>query len=149
MAGGLTRTTTNNAVDFTSPAVFGWFVDLPDGGAAGQGSERVNVDPILQLGTLVVPSNVPTSDTCVAGGFGWLNFLDYRTGAAVAGSTGGMASSRVPSSLIVGINVIQLPGGAVKTIVTTADAQLNTVATPTAPVTFIGRRSSWRELTFE
>jgi len=140
---------TVNAVDFGSALVNGWFIDLPDGAVSGQGSERVNVDPILQLGTLVIPSNVPSTDTCVAGGFGWINFLDYKTGGVVAGATANMASTKISASLVVGINVIQLPGGTIKTIVTTADNQQLTQNTPVAPTSLQGRRVSWRELFFE
>ncbi len=143
------RITTNNTVDFADSTVKGWFIDLPDGAVSGQGSERVNVDPILQLGTLVMASNVPSTDTCVAGGFGWVNFLDYKTGTDVTGSSGNMASTKISASLVVGINVIQLPGGTVKTIVTTADNQQLTKDTPVAPTTLQGKRVSWRELFFE
>lgn len=140
---------TVNAVDFADASVNGWFIDLPDGATGGNGSERVNVDPILQLGTLVIPSNVPSTDTCVAGGFGWINFLDYKTGGVVAGATAGMVSTKISASLVVGINVVQLPGGTIKTIVTTADNQQLTQNTPVAPSTLQGRRVSWRELFFE
>jgi len=140
---------TVNAVDFTNASVNGWFIDLPDGATGGNGSERVNVDPILQLGTLVMPSNVPSTDTCVAGGFGWINFLDYKTGGFIPGSTANMASTKIAASLVVGINVVQLPGGTIKTIVTTADNQQLTKDTPVAPSTLQGRRVSWRELFFE
>jgi len=133
-----TRTATANPVDFNTKK--GWFVDLIDSG------ERVNVDPVLQLGTLVIPSNVPTTDACVAGGFGWINFLDFRTGSFVPGASLNTASNRIAASLVVGINVVQLPGGAVKTIVTTADNQQITQETPVAPPAIVGKRVSWREL---
>jgi len=133
-----TRTATANPVDFTSKK--GWFVDLLDTG------ERVNVDPVLQLGTLVIPSNVPSSDACVAGGFGWINFLDFRTGSFVPGASLNTASNKIAASLVVGINVVQLPGGAVKTIVTTADNQQITQETPVSPPAIEGKRVSWREL---
>jgi type IV pilus assembly protein PilY1 len=144
----LTERTTavNTDVPFTAPTANGWFIDFPDGGTTGVPSERMNVDPILQLGTLVVPSNVPNSDTCVAGGYGWINFFDYKTGAYIPGATNNMASQKISSSLVVGINVVQLPGGTVKTIVTTADNQQLTESTPVAPSTVLGRRVSWREL---
>ena len=119
---------------------FGWLIDLPDDG------ERVNVDPQLQLGTLVIASNVPSNDTCTAGGFSWLNFLDYATGSYVSGATGSMASVKLASSIAVGINVIMLPGGKVVTIVTTADNQQLTQNTPVPSSSFAGRRVSWREL---
>jgi type IV pilus assembly protein PilY1 len=136
-----TRTSSGNAVDFNINK--GWYIDLPDTG------ERVNVDPILQLGTLVVPSNVPSADSCVAGGYGWINFLDYRTGSFVPGATANMASTKIAASLVVGINVVQLPGGKVVTIVTTADNQQLTQETPVSPPTVSGRRVTWRELITE
>jgi type IV pilus assembly protein PilY1 len=58
----------------------GWYVDLPDNG------ERVNVDPKLQLGTLIVPSNVPETNACNYGGYGYINYFDYKTGCAVGHS---------------------------------------------------------------
>ena len=119
---------------------FGWLLDLPDEG------ERVNVDPQLQLGTLVVASNVPSGDTCTAGGFSWINFLDYATGSYVPGASGNLASNKLASSIAVGINVIMLPGGKVVTIVTTADNQQLTQNTPVPSSAFAGRRVSWREL---
>ena len=132
------RTTTNNTVTLSTSK--GWWVDLPDSG------ERVNVDPQLQLGTLIVATNVPTSDACVAGGYAWVNYLNYATGAYVPGATSNMASMKISSSLVVGINVVQLPGGSVKSIVTTADNQQLTQSTPVTPSNVQGRRVSWREL---
>ena len=140
------RTATNNSVNLLTDN--GWYVDLPDGGTGSPASptERVTVDPVLQLGTLVIPSNVPSDDDCVAGGFGWVNFLNARTGSFVTGSTDSAASQRISASLIVGVNVVQLPGGTVKAIVTTADNQQLTQNTPVAPTSTQGRRVSWREL---
>jgi len=122
---------------------FGWRLDLPDSG------ERANVDPQLQLGTLVVATNVPSLDTCTAGGTSYLNFLDYQTGSFVPGATGNMASQSIGSSLTVGINVIMLPGGKVITIATTAANQQLTQDTPITQIEFQARRVSWRELTVE
>lgn len=144
-----TTTTVATSEPFVAPTDLGWFVDLPDGGTTGNPSERVNVDPVLQLGTLVVASNVPSADTCVAGGYGWLNFLDYKTGSYIPGTDNNVASTKVSASLIVGVNVVQLPGGTVKTIVTTADNQQLTKDTPVAPTSIEGRRVSWRELFIE
>jgi type IV pilus assembly protein PilY1 len=118
----------------------GWLIDLPDPG------ERVNVDPQLQLGTLVVASNVPSETSCTAGGFSYINFIDYITGSFIPGAASNMASLKIASSLAVGLNVIMLPGGAVKTIVTTASNQQLSQDTPLPPTNFTGRRVSWREL---
>jgi type IV pilus assembly protein PilY1 len=131
---------TPKAVDWSNAAMRGWFVDLPDSG------ERVSVDVQLQLGTLVVPSNVPSTDTCVAGGTGWINVFDFKTGSFVAGATADAVSQKVTGSVVVGINVIQLPGGKVVTVVTTADNQQRAVETPIAPTSFQGKRVGWREL---
>jgi len=131
---------TPKSVNWSNLAVRGWYVDLPDTG------ERVSVDPQLQLGTLVVPSNVPSSDTCVAGGTGWINVFDFKTGSFVAGATADAVSQKVTGSVVVGINVIQLPGGKVVTVVTTADNQQRAVETPIAPTSFQGKRVGWREL---
>jgi type IV pilus assembly protein PilY1 len=140
-ADGLTRTVSlPAAVDWSNASVRGWYVDLPDKG------ERVSVDLQLQLGTLVVPSNVPSNDTCVAGGTGWINTFDFKTGGFVVGADSNMVSQKVTGSVVVGINVIQLPGGKVVTVVTTADNQQRAVETPIAPTNFQGRRVGWREL---
>jgi type IV pilus assembly protein PilY1 len=121
----------------------GWFIDLPDTG------ERVNVDPILQLGTLFVASNVPSADTCTAGGTSYINYLDFLTGSYVEGSQGSMASTKIGSSVVVGLNVIMLPGGKVVAIITTASNQQLTQDAPVATTEYVGRRVSWRELVVE
>lgn len=132
---GDTRTvTSSNSVDWSTGN--GWYIDLPDSG------ERVNVDPQLQLGTLVVASNVPSSDACTAGGYSWLNFLDFKTGRVIDNTP----ARKIASSLIVGLNVVVLPGGKVVTIVTTAENQQRTEETPVSPTSFEGRRVLWREL---
>ncbi|MDR0259419.1 MAG: hypothetical protein LBI76_06395, partial [Comamonas sp.] len=61
----------------------GWYVDLPDEG------ERVNVNMQLAGTTLVVASNVPSDEPCLAGGYGWLNYLNFETGMAVNGNPDG------------------------------------------------------------
>jgi type IV pilus assembly protein PilY1 len=127
---------TVNPVSFASDS--GWFIDLPDGGTGEDAAERVNVDPILQLGTLVVPSNVPSTESCVAGGFGTVQ----------NGLTDTPASVRIAGSLVVGINVVKI-GNTIKTIVTTADNQQITKDTPVTATSVSGRRVTWRELFVE
>ncbi len=134
-----TRTATSNAVDFNTNK--GWFIDLPDPG------ERVNVAPTLQLGTLTIASNVPSDDSCVAGGYGYTNYLDARSGSYVVGATANMASTKVSASLIVGFNVIKTADGGLHTSETLADNTHPTLPNPIAPLTVTGRRVSWRELT--
>ena len=116
----------------------GWYVDLPDSG------ERMNVDMNLSLGTLTFASNVPASNACTSGGYGWLNYLDYRTGLAII-NTPPQVSSKVANALIVGINVVKLPSGAISAIVTTSDNQTISIQPSFLPTTFSGRRNLWRE----
>ncbi|MFY9314456.1 MAG: PilC/PilY family type IV pilus protein [Burkholderiales bacterium] len=132
-------TTGVNTVDFGVNR--GWFVDLPDS------KERINIDARLVLGTLIVPSIVPSSTACSPGGFGWLNFLDYRTGGSVT-PTPGLASVRYDST-IVGINVLYIAGNPVVEVVTssnptpTKDPNVQFQATVGV---FTGKRVLWREL---
>lgn len=138
-AGGTVRTiTSTNDVNWTTGN--GWYIDLPVSG------ERVNVDPSLQIGTLVVASNAPTSGDCSVGGVGYLNYFDYLTGRAVVTSTGLVASYKVPGSLIVGTNTVKLPGNKLVTITTTADNQQLSFETPISLAGAGGKRISWREV---
>jgi Tfp pilus tip-associated adhesin PilY1 len=121
----------------------GWFADLPDTG------ERVNIDMKLQLGTLVVASNVPESNACNIGGYAWLNYFNNSNGQAVEAD--GVVGRRLvgaggQESLAVGLNIVRLPSGKTVVIATTSGAQQLTVEAPfnVAPPT--GKRVSWREI---
>ena len=116
----------------------GWYADLPLSG------ERVNIDMKLQLGTLVVASNVPQNNACAIGGISYLNFFDARNGLQVPGSA--QFGSKLSDSLAVGINVVRLPDGRTVVIATTSDASQQTQETPIPPGDPQGRRTSWREL---
>lgn len=123
----------------------GWFIDLPTSG------ERVNIDPRIQLGTLVVASNVPSNDACTIGGFGYLNFFDNRTGCAVSNSTSGSVGVRLvgvsgTESLAVGTNIVRLPSQKTVVIVTTSAAEQITLEAPFAVPPPVGKRVSWREV---
>jgi type IV pilus assembly protein PilY1 len=98
------RTASTNTVDWSTQ--MGWYVDLPDSG------ERVNVDPLLQLGTLTVASNVPSASACTPGGYSWLYSFDYKTGSYVSTSTGQILAKKL-NFVTVGLNVVKLPGGTV------------------------------------
>jgi type IV pilus assembly protein PilY1 len=140
VAGGVIRTvTSSNTVDWNSGN--GWYVDFP------VSKERVNVDPSLQIGTLVVPTNVPAATgDCTAGGSGYLNYFDYQTGRYVETSTAQAASYKVAGSLIVGTNTVKLPGNKLVTITTTADNQQLSFEAPVKSLGLGGRRVSWREI---
>jgi type IV pilus assembly protein PilY1 len=140
-----TRTVaTPAAVDWSTKS--GWYVELLEDG------ERVNVDPKIQLGTLVVASNVPdvvSSATCTPGGHAWLNFLDIKTGAFIENTqsnSSNIVSTRVGSSLAVGVNVIKLSNGKVVAITTTADNKHPVTETPVSSANLPMKRVSWREL---
>jgi type IV pilus assembly protein PilY1 len=117
----------------------GWYVDLPEPG------ERVNVSMELQLGTLVVASNVPANTACEPGGFGFLNYFDFQTGFSPAGSTA-RSGYRV-SGLTVGMSIVRLPDGSVVVY-----RQKHTgeppgkESVPINPGSPSGKRLTWREL---
>jgi type IV pilus assembly protein PilY1 len=121
----------------------GFFVDLP------VTSERVNTEPVLALGTLIVTSNIIESgNVCRVGGSSWLNFLDYATGASVStanGLAGVSLSNGIGSRATVGI----LPSGAPRTYTTVSDRPRGTVVKkfPVKPQVNDTQRHSWRDLT--
>jgi len=126
-------------------AADGWFADLPDSG------ERVNIDIKLQLGTLIVASNVPVSNACNIGGYSWLNYFNYTSGCAVSNSANSSVGQRLvgsssTESLAVGINVFRLPSGKTVVIVNLSSDDQTPAPTPfdTPPPT--GKRISWREI---
>ncbi len=139
-AGGGAATTANK-VDFSTGR--GWFVDLPDS------RERVNIDAKLVLGTLVVPSIVPSATDCAPGGTGWLNFFDYTSGGAVVVTPGVLTTSVKYDSTIVGLNILFIDGQPVVEVVTstkpTPEKDPN-VAFKATTAGFTGKRTLWREL---
>jgi type IV pilus assembly protein PilY1 len=133
-----TRTGSNNAVDLTTQN--GWRIDLPES------KERVNIDPKLQLGTLIIASNIPAVSACTAGGSGWLNYFDYKTGGYIQSAGNTLVGIKVGNALIVGISVVRLPGEKTVAIVTTSDNKYPNIAPPFNTQGLTGKRSTWREL---
>jgi type IV pilus assembly protein PilY1 len=131
------------AVDWATKS--GWFTELLESG------ERVNVDPKIQLGTLVVVSNVPdagSSNACTAGGHAWLNFLDIKTGSFIDNSqsnASSTASYRI-GDLVAGVTVIRLPNEKTITITTTITAHHEINEAPIGSANIPAKRASWREL---
>ena len=130
---------TANVVNFLTGR--GWYVDLPDS------RERVNIDPQLARGTLLIPSVVPESTACQPEGYGWFNYFDYKTGGAVINAAGSVSQRlRSPSS---GFSVYQVVdgtkvlggnvGGTNQDII--EGAKFNSNATG-----FETKRSIWREI---
>ena len=137
--GTATRLTTGNAVNFYSGR--GWYVDFPDNG------ERVNIDSKLVEGTLLVPTIVPSNTACSPGGYGWLNFFDFKTGGAINTDTD-LASLKYDAT-IVGINVLYVQGQPKVGVVTSTNPtpELNEDVTFAATAAgFSGKRVIWREL---
>ena len=123
----------------------GWFVDLPASG------ERVNIDMKLDLGTLLVASNLPPVSACEIGGSSWLNFFDASTGLAVAGSLNASTGSRVLNALgaltqVVGINIIRTATGEVKVQASTQDAGISSPYVAFSTPAPTGKRVTWREI---
>ena len=139
-SGSATGVTTPNAVNFATGN--GWYVDLPDS------RERANIDAELVLGTLVVPTIVPSATDCSPGGTGWLNYFDYKTGGTALTGTGAIASRKFDSP-IVGFNVMFIDGKPVVAVVTatnpTPEIQGDQLSSAKAGA-YSGTRVLWREL---
>lgn len=118
----------------------GWFVDLP------QTRERVNTDPQLALGTLVVTSNViEQGNVCKVGGSSWINFLDYRTGAPVnAAKT--VASVSLGNAIATRPAIVKLPNNRVISLTRMSNDSTVSKTVPTDPGAGATRRLSWRDL---
>lgn len=123
----------------------GWYVDLPDTG------ERVNIAPKLSGQTLIVPSTVPSNTVCAPGGYGWLNYFNYKNGHPLANNI----VSQKFNAPIVGVNVYHLENG--KRIVSAVTSDQPTPKEPSGGAVeqdpggggnggFQGTRLIWREL---
>ncbi len=139
-AGEPVRTGSSNTVNLATQA--GWFVDLP------VTSERSTNDPQLALGTLVVTTNVVESSTCTAGGYSFINFFDYRSGAPVA-TANGVVSTLLGNALATRPALISLPSGDIKSITRLSNATTSVDPIPVAAGGGATRRLSWRELATE
>jgi type IV pilus assembly protein PilY1 len=118
----------------------GWYVTLPVG-------ERVNVDPRLQLGTLVAISNDPNDDYCTIGGVSWLYAFDYASGAPVATSNNKAVGFSIGNSLSTGLTLIRTTTHKLVAIVTEADTTVQSMSVPVAAgSTGAVRRLGYREI---
>ena len=136
-------TITDNTVDLSSKS--GWFVDLDR-----NSGERINLDPSLVLGTLVVISNRPDgtiagADQCTVGGLSYYYEFDACKGSYVQTAPNQIVVGLLANSLAVGNIIIRLPSGAVKTIVTTSGGDKITKGVSTGGGKIV-RRVGWREL---
>ncbi|CAH0354185.1 pilus assembly protein [Aquabacterium sp. CECT 9606] len=146
-AAGLTRTSTNNAVDWSTKN--GWRVDLPTEG------ERVSVDMQLQYTTLALVSAIPGSSVCSpSGGSSWLYTFNIATGGSLT-SAGGIAGNKLGNYLGVGLTWIKLTDGRSRLIIPGSNAKVTDEPVPvdlpsteTSPsgTPYSATRTSWREL---
>lgn len=164
--GQTVRTSSNNPVNLATDN--GWYVDFPDTG------ERSTTDPMLVLGTLAFTTSIPNTSGCAVGGYGFIYFLNAKTGASVyasivstsssgtgtsggTGTTGtGTGTGTVTKENIVGyqlgnaiptrVQIVRLPDG---TFIAQVMLSNGTIITLPANINIGGgatRRVSWREL---
>jgi type IV pilus assembly protein PilY1 len=137
-------------VDWSSPDVNGWYVDLITKG------ERVNVDPQLLFNTLTVAANIPSvpnTDKCKPVGASYLYNFDIGSGgSAVKGSD--VVGNWLDNTVIVGLSFVQLKtkdgeagSGDTLTITVDNDGKTKTRKVPEPSVTGgTTKRTSWREI---
>ena len=145
--GSTERTISANPVDWNTKD--GWYVDFNPlvGGVGSSPGEGVNlVDPRLVLGTLVLSTNVPAAggSSCSVGGSSFEYNFDFKTGAAVSTSAGGVVGRSLGGTITVGVAIVQLPSGAIKSISTGADTSKTTSAVNTSATGAAVRRFSYR-----
>ncbi len=143
LSGGQERTVSNNTVDWSTQG--GWYVDLNPGNKSP--GERVNVDPQLALGTLLVVTNVPGATACAIGGDSWLYQFDYRDGSYVQGAPNNLTGRKLTGALTVGLSIYQLPNNAIVGQGQASNTEMHKRDINTAPGSTPSRRSSWREIT--
>lgn len=98
----------SSAANVNFDSGFGWFLDFPPG-------ERVNLDPLLLNGVLLMPTLVPTSQACSGAGYGWFNYFDYKKGGSILPS--GIISERMLTPAV-GFNIVYDGNGIPHVVVT-------------------------------
>jgi type IV pilus assembly protein PilY1 len=137
-----TRTISNNAVTWSTQN--GWWVDLnPSNASPG---ERVNIDPQLVRGVLLVAANEPNDEACSSGGNSFFYQFDYRSGSYLASSPGAVVGIKLGSALAAGFVVYRLPSGQLKYTGIDITGQKQTGGVLPGSAGSLGRRATWREL---
>lgn len=90
------RTVTLSTEKVSFDTGYGWLIDFPIG-------ERVNLDPLLLNGVLMMPTMVPNSAACSGAGYGYFNFFNYKTGGSLLAS--GLVSERMTTPAV-GYNIV-------------------------------------------
>jgi type IV pilus assembly protein PilY1 len=137
-----TRTISNNTVSWSTQN--GWWVDLnPSNASPG---ERVNIDPQLVRGVLLVAANEPNDEACSSGGNSFFYQFDYRSGSYLASSPGAVVGIKLGSALAAGFVVYRLPSGQLKYTGIDITGQKQTGGVLPGAAGSLGRRATWREL---
>lgn len=139
------RTMSGNTVNWATQD--GWYMDLNPGNSSP--GERVNVDMSLQFNLLTVAANVPSTNICDVGGYGFLYFIDINTGKYITSATDNAVGVRLPgNALVAGIKTVKLQSGKTVTIVT--DTGGNVMSEENPDISGGGganaRRTMWREI---
>jgi len=100
------KVTSSKTPDFDTG--YGWYVDFPAG-------ERVNLDPLLLNGVLLMPTLVPSSQACSGAGYGWFNYFDYKKGSSLLAS--GIVSEKMTTPAV-GYNIVYDSKGVPHVVVT-------------------------------
>lgn len=136
--------TTNEKIDFSWGDKDGWYVDFNPGNESP--GERVNLDPQLVQGTVIVVTNVPNNSACTVGGDSWIYQFDYKTGTYVPSAALKQAGQKFTGQITVGLVVVRLPSGIFKGIATGATGSKTPFAVNIGGGGGAARRISWREL---
>jgi type IV pilus assembly protein PilY1 len=138
------RSVSNNPVDWTLQN--GWYVDLNPGNQSP--GERVNIDPQLVRGVLLVPTNEPNSQPCSAGGNSFVYQFDYQSGSYVASASQQIVGTKLGNALIAGAVVFRLPSGQLKYSAIDVTGKKTVGGINPGAGGSIGKRVSWRELIY-
>ncbi len=119
----------------------GWLIDLPDRG------ERQVVTAKLAAGTLIVPTMVPSTAECTPTGYGWLNYIQAKTGGPVPSEVTRNMGTKIGAAPV-GINLLYTGGKPILNYTSDDNPtpQLDPNARFADSPSFLGKRASWREL---
>jgi type IV pilus assembly protein PilY1 len=146
LSGVSNRNVTKNPVNWDTND--GWlldFIPIAADPSSAAGGERVNIDPRLILGTLVVVTNTPAGGgTCAIGGSSRQYNFDYLTGGYI-GNVQTVVGSFLGGTISVGMAIVQLPSSSIKNIITAADTSKTTTNVPPNSGGTSLKRFSYRE----
>ncbi len=155
VAGDSVRTSTNNAVSFSTNG--GWYLDLLPLKVTGTGSsattapitpvgERANTDLVLGFGLLIFNTNTPEPKVCTLGGSSNQYYLDYRTGGPASSSTTGVIGVSLGNQLFSSPAIANVNGQGIAISVGSGDGSPTSKQVPPNPTPGDTRRTLWREL---